>query len=214
MTRWESCTSDSGISLTGSKCIAGAAASIALLQFDAALVNSALHDLADKAITDTVKPDLPLLSILLKKGLFERVAGGLQSQLLKCLSASPQTPLMVFAQSSSPVDTMLNVTDARSILLPATISLLVSKGYYAQAAALCAYHTHLHPAFASFESGMQQLLPYLNSHQEIGKSDSSFCCMPESWPLPTTLFTVQNLLPKLLATATERMTTDGYNHFF
>ena len=197
------------------KCIAGAAASIALLQTDIALVDGALHDLADNAITDTVHPDLPLLSILLQKGLFERVAGGLQAQLIKCLSAGPNPPPMFSAEYEC-CPALHDIADARSTLLPATIALLTSKGYYAQASALCVFHTQLHPAFASFESGMQYLHPYLNAHQQLLASDSKVlkCNVVESWPLPSTLSELQRSLPLLLAAGIDRMTSDNYKDYF
>ena len=198
-------------------CLTGTAASIALLglQFDSALAKSAVQDLADKTTTHNVHPDLALLTILLEKGLFEKVAGGLQAQLLKLLSAESPPPALVFADSALAPTPSHKTADARSILLPATISLLVSKGYYAQAACLCAYHTHLHPAFANFESGMQQLMPYLRSHQDrVVSGDSVYCNVSDSWPLPLTLFRVHSSLPHLLAAATEQMTVDNYNSFF
>ena len=203
------------IVLTISKCFAGAAASIALLQTDTALVDGALHDLADSAITDTVEPDLPLLSILLQKGLFERVAGGLQAQLIKCLSADPNPPPMLCVDfECSPA--LHDTADARSTLLPATISLLTSKGYYAQASALCVFHTQLHPAFASFESGMQYLCPYLIAHQQSLASDSKVlnCNVVESWPVPSTLSELQKSLSILLAASIDRMTSDNYQDNF
>ena len=201
--------------LTISKCVAGAAASIALLQTDTALIDGALHDLADSAITDTVKPDLPLLSILLQKGLFERVAGGLQAQLIKCLSADPNPPPMLSIDfEGSPA--LHDNADARSTLLPATISLLTSKGYYAQASALCVFHTQLHPAFASFESGMQYLYPYLIAHRHLLASDSKVLKynVIESWPLPSTLSELQKSLSMLLAASIDRMTSDNYQDYF
>ena len=201
--------------LTISKCTAGAAAPIALLQTDPALVDSALHDLADSAITDTVKPDLSLLSILLQKGLFERVAGGLQAQLIKCLSADPNPPPM-FSVDSNCSPAFFDIADARSTLLPATISLLTSKGYYAQASALCVFHAQLHPAFSSFESGMQYLYPYLTAHQQLLASDNKVLnySVVESWPLPSTLSELQKSLSVLLASGIDRMTKDHYTDYF
>lgn len=198
------------------KCLAGAAASIAMLQTDTALVDSALSDLADSAITETVQPDMPLLSILLQKGLFERVAGGLQAQLIKCLSADPNPPPLIFADFESPPPASLDIADARSILLPATISLLASKGYYAQASALCVFHTQLHPAFASFESGMQHLQPYLHAHQKLLISDSKVLNYSsfESWPLPSILSELHNSLSMLVVAGIDRMASDNYKDYF
>ena len=200
--------------MTSSKCVAGAAASIALLQTDTALVDGALHDLADRAITDTVKPDLFLLSILLQKGLFERVAGGLQAQLIKCLSADP-TPPPMFSADSQCSPALHDIADTRTTLLPATISLLTGEGYYAQAAALCVFHTQLHPAFSSFEPGMQYLYPYLIAHQQLLASDSELKCnVVESWPLPSTLSELQKSLPVLLAAGIDRIRHDNYIDYF
>lgn len=205
-----------GMSVKVSKCPAGAAASIALLQTDTALVDSALHDLADSAVTDTMEPDLPLLSILLQKGVFERVAGGLQAQLIKCLSADPTPPPLIFADFDCPPPASHDIDDPRSILLPATISLLASKGCYAQAAALCVFHTQLHPAFASFESGMQHLHPYLHAHQKLLISDSKVLKYSslESWPLPSILSEVHNSLSMLLLAGIDRMANDNYKDYF
>ena len=162
-----------------------------------------------------MEPDLPLLSILLQKGFFERVAGGLQAQLIKCLSADPQPPPMIFADSKPPLPALRDTADARSILLPATTSLLASKGYYAQASSLSVFHIQLHPAFASFESGMQYLHPYLSAHQHLVTSDGKVCCnVTESWPLPSTLSKLQESLPTLLAAGVDRMMTDNYNDHF
>ena len=72
---------------------AGASPAVSLLQSDATLANSALHDLADKAITDVVKPDSAMLTVLLDKGRFDKVAGGLQAQLIKILSSDSASPI-------------------------------------------------------------------------------------------------------------------------
>ncbi|KAL0036267.1 hypothetical protein WJX79_010808 [Trebouxia sp. C0005] len=115
---------------------AGASAAISLLQSDATLIKSALHDLADKAIVNVVKPDLALLSVLLDKGLFEKVAAGLQAQLITVLSSDPQPPSLEPYLSTSSSAVSYDDILAESILLPATVSLLTAQGYYAQAAAL------------------------------------------------------------------------------
>ena len=195
--------------------IAGPAASIALLQTDTDLVDSALHDLADSAITETVEPNLPLLTIVLEKGLFDKVASGLQAQLVKCLSANPCPPAMFSSANDLPSPTSHDIADARSILLPATISLLTSRGYYAQASGLCVFHTQLQPAFASFESGMQYLYPYLLAYQQLMTCPDSRvrCNMTDSWPLPVTLSKVQDSLPILLAAAVDRMKSDNCSVF-
>lgn len=179
------------------------------------MVDSCLHDLADSAITETVEPNLPLLTILLEKGLFERVAGGLQAQLIKCLSANPWPRPMLSDDLLFPPPAPHNIVDARSILLPAAISLLTAKGYYAQASGLCCFHTQLHPAFASVESGMQYLHPYLVAHQQLMTPDSKMrhCNVTDSWPLPVTLSKVQDSLPVLLAAAVDHMKNDSYNIF-
>ena len=185
-----------------------------MLQSDATLVNSALHDLADKAIVNVVKPDLALLSVLLDKRLFEKVAGGLQAQLIIVLSSDPQPPSLepYLSTSSSPV--ACDDIHAESILLPATVSLLTAQGYYAQAAALCMYHTHAHPAFANFESGLQQLQPYLTSFQQHSRSSNvTVADVSASWPLPQTLVRVHESMHASFDAALERMKADNYESF-
>jgi hypothetical protein len=191
---------------------AGASAAISLLQSDATLVKSALHDLADKAIVNVVKPDLALLSVLLDKGLFEKVAGGLQAQLIKVLSSDPQPPSLEPYTSISSSAVPCDDIHAESILLPATVSLLTAQGYYAQAAALCMYQTHAHPAFANFESGLQQLLPYLTSFQENSRSSNvTLADVSASWPLPQTLVRLHESMHARLSAALERMKADNYD---
>ena len=185
-----------------------------MLQSDTTLVNSALHDLADKAIVNVVKPDLALLSVLLDKRLFEKVAGGLQAQLINALSSDPQPPSLepYLSTSSSPV--ACDDIHAESILLPATVSLLTAQGYYAQAAALCMYHTHAHPAFANFESGMQQLQPYLTSFQQHSRSSNvTVADVSATWPLPQTLVRVHESMHASFDAALERMKADNYESF-
>ncbi len=193
---------------------AGAAATISLLQSDSALVNSALHELADKAIVHVVKPDLALLAVLLDRGLFDKVAEGLQAQLIKVLSADHNIPPLLSPGYPSPSVPAHEYIDARTIILPATISLLAAQGCYAQAAALCVYHTRFHHAFANFESGMQQLLPYLKGHQEVVTAGGASCDnLHASWPLPQTLIRVQKSLDAMLAASIERMQADNYDNF-
>ncbi len=185
-----------------------------MLQSDATLVNSALHDLADKAIVDVVKPDLALLSVLLDKGLFEKVAAGLQAQLINVLSSDPRPPSLEPYLSTSSSVVSCDEIRAESILIPATVSLLIAQGCYAQAAALCIYHTHAHPAFANFESGLQQLQPYLTSFQENSRSSSvTVADVSASWPLPQTLVRVHESMHAKFEAALERMKADNYESF-
>ncbi|DBB06293.1 hypothetical protein WJX77_007210 [Trebouxia sp. C0004] len=190
---------------------AGASAAISLLQSDATLLKSALHNLADKAIVNVVKPDLALLSVLLDKGLFDKVAGGLQAQLLKVLSSDPQPPSLEPYISTPSSAVSCDDIHAESILLPATVSLLTAQGYYAQAAALCMYQTHAHPAFANFESGLQQLQPYLTSFQENSRSNNvTVADVSASWPLPQTLVRVHESMHARFDAALERLKADNY----
>lgn len=186
-----------------------------MLQSDATLVNSALHDLADKAIVSVVKPDLALLSVLLDKGLFENVAAGLQAQLIKVLSSESQPPsLEPYLSTSSPSAVSFDDIHAESILIPATVALLIAQGCYAQAAALCMYHTHAHPAFANFESGLQHLQPYLTSFQENSRSSNvTVADVSASWPLPQTLVRVHESMHARFEAALERMKADNYESF-
>lgn len=165
---------------------------------------------------NVVKPDLALLSVLLDKGLFNKVAAGLQAQLLQVLSSDPQPPSLepyLSTPSSSAADSC-DAIHAESILLPATVSLLIAQGCYAQAAALCMYHTHAHPAFASFESGLQQLQPYLTSFQKNSTlSNVTVADVSASWPLPQTLVRVHESMHARFEAALERMKADNYESF-
>ena len=192
--------------------LAGVSATISLLQPDSALASSALHDLADTAIVDVIQPDLPLLAVLLDKGLFDKVAGGLQAQLVKALTADPDPPLLPFPACTSIPSS--DRVDARSVLLPATIFLLTAQGCYAQAAALCIFHTHAHPAFANFESGVQRLPPYLTSFKEnLDTCDAVSTLSPATWSLPRTLIRVFQSLSTMAAASIERMHADNPEHF-
>lgn len=159
-----------------------------------------------------MKPNLALLSVLLDKAVFNKVAGGLQSQLIKILSADANPPPLLLA-GPDPPSMAHDYIDARAVLLPATISLLAAQGYYAQAAALCKYHTHVHPSFSSFESGLPLLFPYLKSHLEVVTVDiAAYGQFPFSWPLPQTLQRVYKSLERMLAFSIERMQADKYDH--
>ena len=196
----------------GACACAGVSPAIALLLPEPTLASSVLHDLADEAIIDVVKPDLALLTVLLDKELFDKVAGGLQAQLIKLLSSDAAPPFILLLPSETIPSLCLHHAHPRSILLPALVSLLTAQGYYAQAAALCMYHTHIHPAFHNVEIGLQQLLPYLvNAKKSVKACNIAVADFSTSWPLPHSLFRVSSSLSALLDAAMERMKVDNYD---
>ena len=191
---------------------AGSSPAIALLLPESTLASSVLHDLADEAILDVVKPDLALLTVLLDKGLFDKVAGSLQAQLIRVLTSDTVPPFIRVHPSKIIPSLCPHNGDPRSILLPAIVSLLTAQGYYAQAAALCMYHTQTHPVFQNVETGLQQLLPYLvNAKKSVEACNLAVADCSKSWPLPQTLFRVSCFLGALLDAAMVRMKLDDYD---
>ena len=76
------------------------------------------------------------------------------------------------------------------------------------------YHTHAHPGFASFESGLQQLQPYLTSFQKNSTSSNvTVADVSASWPLPQTLVRVHESMHARFEAALERMKADNYESF-
>ena len=192
---------------------AGVCATIAILSGDNVLIESTMNDLADEAIVNFVTPNLPLLAVLLERGLFSNVAESLQLQLLNLLQ-KPATPpsLLQTSDSAFPVAQDSQNADfmASSIMLPASIFLLVSQGCYAQASGLCMYHVKYHDAFKNVESGLKCLALYVSKHQEALK------CSPESpqpadWPVPQTILKLSSALVDLLTATTNRMRTDSFD---
>lgn len=183
-----------------------------MLQSDPALADSALRDLADEAITSVIVPSLCLLAVLLERRLFSKVAPSLQKQLLEVLLQSDNPSLGPPACALSSTDAchaheVHHAPDAESILIPATVSLLVNQGSYAQAADLCMYHLKMHPVFANVESGLPWLLLYVSRHQEIFESP---VWSPQvlRWPLPQTLSRLSAALGAMLADAVKRMQSE------
>ena len=148
--------------------LAGESATVALLQSNSALIDGVVNDLAHEAITDVITPSLALLTVLLEKGLFSRIAESLQIQFLLSLRrSSPPTLLSSNSYTGDSTSDAKHIVDARSLLIPATASLLVSQGCFAQAADLCFFHLKAHPAFANLEFGLHLLPPYIRENQRI-----------------------------------------------
>ena len=165
---------------------AGESATLALLQSNSALIDSVMNDLADEAIIDVVTSSLSLLAVLLEKGLFSKIAESLRAQFLILLQTS--IPPALLPSNPTVDDSFPDATrtvDARTLLIPATASLLVSQGCFAQAAALCFYHLKAHPAFANLEFGLHLLGPYIRENQKILKTYNASpevldCAVPQT----------------------------------
>lgn len=175
---------------------------MALLQPESDLTAAALEELSAKATDNRVQPDAALLAVLLDKGLFDKASGGLQAQLIRGISDNAEAPQLGIQKHG---------WQANSILIPALIAHLAAKGWYAQAAEVCAYHSLLHPSYRSWEIGLQRLPPYLQAHSQHSYAKLAMANFPQNWPLPVALRRLLTQLPSFAAVALQHMRENSFS---